>query len=419
MVEITSLSSEIKKQLPAELVGIMQTAGEITANQGQSLYLVGGVVRDLFLERANLDLDLVVEGDAINLAQRLADITQGKVITHPSFNTAKLRWNKWSVDIATARSETYERPGALPRVKPDSLASDLFRRDFTINAMAIELIPSRYGQLIDLYRGRDDLKHKLIRILHERSFVDDATRIWRGLRYEQRLDFHLEPDTLKLLERDISMLDTISGDRIRHELDLVLKEEFPEKALRRAEELKVLLKLHLSLKGDSWLADKFGQARKTSFPNLPSVGLYVALLVYRLNNEENEQLISRLRLPKSLAQTLRDTNNLKAKLQSLADPKLAPSIIYSLLDGYSSTAIIANSLASDSPMARQHTLLFLNKLRYVKSSLTGDNLRKMGISPGPWIKEILQLLHEARLDEKVTSKQKEVKLVKEWLQQHP
>jgi len=412
MAEITNFASEMEKQLPAELVEFMHIAGLVAASQGQSLYLVGGVVRDLLLGRSNLDLDLVVEGNAISLAQQLADITHGKMVTHPRFNTAKLKWNNWSVDLATARSETYAKPGALPSVKPGSLANDLFRRDFTINTMAVELIPSRYGQLIDRYGGRDDLDNKLICVLHERSFIDDATRIWRGLRYEQRLDFQLEPITLQLLKRDIPMLDTISGDRIRHEVELILKEGFPEKVLRRAEELGILPKLHPALKGDSWLTEKFEQARKISSPNLPPVGLYMALLAYRLTGEDNEQLISRLRLPRTLAQTLRDSNSLKANLESLADPGLAPSSIYKLLCTCPLTAITANSLACDSPVACQHIQLFLTRLRYVKPALTGNDLKKMGIAPGPRMKEILQRLHEARLDGKVTSKQGEVDLVR-------
>ena len=199
MPDITNLSSQIEKQLPVELVTFIQRAGKTAASQGQGLYLVGGVVRDLLLGQTNFDLDLVVEGNAIELAQQLVEINHGKITPHPRFNTAKLQWNKWSVDLATARSETYAKPGALPTVTPGSINNDLFRRDFTINAMAIELNPSHYGELIDLYGGRDDLEHKLIRVLHEKSFIDDATRIWRGLRYEQRLDFQLEPTTLKLL----------------------------------------------------------------------------------------------------------------------------------------------------------------------------------------------------------------------------
>ena len=215
------------------------------------------------------------------------------------------------------------------------------------------------------------------------------------------------------------MLDTISGDRIRYELECILQEEFPEKVLHRAEELGVSPKLHPALKGNGWLAEKFEQARQLSSPNLPPVGLYLALLAYPLTNEETEHLISCLRLPKSLAQTLRDSNSLKAKIQSLADPRLIPSSIYRLLHGYCPPAIMANSFASDSAVARQHIQLFLDKLRYVKSALTGNDLKRMGIAPGPRIKEILNLLHEARLDGKVTSKRGEEKLVEGWLGRSP
>ncbi len=415
MPEIINLASKIEKQLPAEPVSFMRLAGEMAQSQGQNLYLVGGVVRDLLLGQTNLDLDLVLEGNAIDLARRLAEINRGKITIHPRFGTAKLRWDKWIIDLATARSETYIKPGALPSVEPSSIDNDLFRRDFTINTMAIYLNPNHYGELIDHYGGIDDLEHRLIRILHEKSFTDDATRIWRGLRYEQRLDFQLEPNTLKLLKRDIPMLDTISGERIRHELELILTEKYPEKVLRRAEELEVLPKLHPALKGNGWLTEKFQQARHLSSPDLPPMGLYLSLMAYHLSDEANEQFISRLRLPKLLTQTLRDTNSLKTKLESLTDPELSRSSIYRLLYGYCLPAIMANSLAGDSSVARQHMQLFLDELRYVKSSLTGNDLKRMGVAPGPRIKEILQRLHEARLDGKVTTKQGEEDLVNSWL----
>ncbi|MFC1979548.1 CCA tRNA nucleotidyltransferase [Chloroflexota bacterium] len=415
MSETINLATRIEKQLPPELVKFMQAAGDVAYNQGQSTYLVGGVVRDLLLGKPNFDLDLVVEGNAITLAQQLNQARQGKFITHPRFNTAKLQWDRWSVDLATARSEIYTKPGALPTVKPGSIDSDLARRDFTINTMAIRLDSNHYGELIDLHGGRDDLRHKLVRVLHERSFVDDATRIWRGLRYEQRLDFQIEPATLRLLKRDIPMLDTISGDRMRHELELVLKEEFPEKALCRADELGVLRKLHPFLKDNGWLAEKFGQARQLTSPNPPPVGLYLALLAYCLNEEQREQLILRLRLPKALAQILRDTASIKAKVESLDNPQFAPSRIYRLLHGYSPLAITANVLASDSPVVSKHIQLFLNKLRFVRTALTGDDLKRMGVATGPRIKEMLNQLHEARLDGKVTSKRGEMEMVRGWV----
>ena len=414
MPETTNLADKIEKHLPTELADFMHVAGKAAASQGQNIYLVGGVVRDLFLGKPNLDLDLVVEGDAIELARQLAQTKQAKITTHPRFNTAKLQWDKWSVDLTTARSESYAKPGALPTVKPSSIKNDLARRDFTINAMAVHLNPSRYGELIDIHGGRDDLEHKLIRILHEKSFIDDATRIWRGLRYEQRLDFRLEKNTLKLLKRDAHMLDTISGDRIRYELECILQEERPEKVLRRAEELRVLAKLHPSLKGDGWLAERFGQARQLTSPTPPPMGLYLALLAYPLNAEENEQLTSRLRLPKSSAQILRDSACLKSKLQPLDDPELSPSGIYAILHNYSAMAITANWLATDSSATRQHIQLFLNKLRYVKPALTGNDLKEMGITPGHQMKELLQRLHEAKLDGKATSKEDEEELVEGW-----
>jgi tRNA nucleotidyltransferase (CCA-adding enzyme) len=299
-------------------------------------------------------------------------------------------------------------------VQPGTLATDLFRRDFTINAMAIELTASRYGQLVDLYGGRDDLEHKLIRILHEKSFVDDATRIWRALRYEQRLDFQMEANTLRRLKKDVPMLDTISGDRIRHELELVLKEELPEKALRRAEELGILARLHPALKGNGWLAKKFGQAQGLYYPESPPVGLYLALLCYRLTEDESEELIVYLRPARPLTQTIRDTLNLKAGVEVLATPGLSRSSLYLLLEGSSLIAITANQLASDSPIVRRRLKLFLSKLRYIKPALTGDDLRKMGIRPGPRMKEILHRLHTARLDGKVKSKKGEVEWVRGW-----
>ncbi len=413
-----NLSAEIEKQLPAALVDFLRAAGEAATAQGNHIYLVGGVVRDLLLGQPNLDLDLLVEGNAIELAQRLADNIKGKLTIHQRFGTARLQWDKWSADFACARLETYPRPGALPRIRPGNLNSDLIRRDFTINAMAVYLNPPNYGEFIDLYKGREDLEERFITILHERSFVDDATRIWRALRYEQRLDFNLEQSTLYLLHRDISMLDTISGDRIRHELLLVLMERFPEKVLSRASELEVLAKLHPSLPGDGWLAKKFAQARNISYPYPPPVALYLALFTYHLTGEEVEQLISYLRLPRALAMALRDTGSIQSIIEPLSNPGLAPSGVYRLLCSYSPPAITANLLACESPVARQNIRLFINRLRCVKTATTGNDLLKAGIPQGPRIKEILGLLHEARLDGKVTSKQGEERMVAEWLREN-
>ena len=417
MPEPVNLASKIEERLPAELVRLIEAIGAIASHQGLHLYIVGGGVRDLLLEQETFDLDLVVDGDAIGLAQLLANTIRGRLVVHTRFRTANVRWNEWSIDLTTARSESYDHPGALPKVKPGPLSDDLFRRDFTINTMAIQLDPGRYGDLIDLYGGQEDLGRRLIRVLHERSFIDDATRIWRALRYEQRLGFKLERETLELLKRDTAMLDTISGDRIRHELELVLKEAYPEKFFQRADQLQVLSQLQPGLKGNSDLPKKFEQARQVSSPNPPPAALYLALLTYTLTGEQVEQIVERLRLTRPTAQALRDTCQLKTEMELLASAGLKPSRVYRILHDYTPTAITATSLAGDSPEVSRNIHRYITKLRYIKPGLTGADLKTIGLTPGPRINEILDRLRAARLDGEVTDRPGEEKLVRKWLRE--
>jgi tRNA nucleotidyltransferase (CCA-adding enzyme) len=413
-----NLANRINKFLPADLVAFLNAIGEAVAKQGQNLYLVGGAIRDILLGLSHTDLDLVVEGDAITMAQSLR-LNNIKITTHQAFGTANLKWNHWSVDIATARSEIYAKPGVLPEVTPSTINRDLFRRDFTINAMAVSLHPDNYGELIDPYRGSSDLKNKLIRVLHENSFVDDATRIWRAIRYEQRLGFNIEPDTLRLLKRDINMLDTISGDRIRHELELVLKEKLPEKAIHRADELEVLTKLNPALTGNGWLADKFNGAREMGITESSLPTVYMTLLVYHLNSDALTQLATSLRLTKALTHILRDAIELRDKLPALAKPDVTPSEVFFTIDGYPVLAIIANSIATDSTTIEQHIENYISRLSHIKPRLNGNDLKRLGITQGTEIKKLLHLLHVTRLDGKVITKQGEVRLINNWLRDKP
>ncbi len=414
MPPIANFTDRIERQLPTEIVDFLKQVGEIAAARGEAIYLVGGIVRDLLLEEPSLDIDLAVEGDAIILAKKIIKEKGGKITIHSRFNTAKIRLSTWTIDLATTRCESYSRPGALPDVKPGSLYDDLFRRDFSINAMAINLNPKNYGHLIDPYNGCKDLKDRLIRVLHKKSFIDDSTRIWRGLRYEQRLDFMFEVETLKLLQRDITVLDTISGDRIRYELECILSEKMPEKILKRAGELGVLEKLLPALKGNGWLAEKFGNARQTNLPNTPSPKLYMVLLAYHLTEKESEQFITYLRLPKSTAQILRDSCSIRKKIKKLADPEIKPSQIYHLLHGNTPQAITANIIATDSENARYNMRLFTDKLYKIKPTLNGNDLLKMGIGPGLCVKEILNKLLDARLNGEVKTREDEEKVIRDW-----
>jgi len=404
-----NLARQIEQYLPLQLLELVKGISGQAAKRGQRVYLVGGVVRDLLLGYPNFDLDLVVEGDAVNLAQQVAETSQAKLLAHHRFGTAKLRYDNFTLDLATARKETYAKPGALPTVTPGTLKDDLVRRDFSINAMAISLAANDYGELVDPYQGKKDLEHCLIRILHPESFSDDATRILRAIRYEQRLSFELEAQTAQLLKRDIPMLDTISGDRIRHELELILKEKRPELVIKRLAELGVLPRISPFLKGDGWIAEKFDRARQLKKPTqLPS--LYFCLLIYSFSVTEIEQLLARLNISAKLSRAMRDTLRLKTSLPLLNKPSLKPSEIYYLLREYESVAIQANAIASESSTAHRYLQLFLTKLRYVRTSLDGEELKRLGISAGPEMGKVIQLLHKAKLDGEVRTKADEKNL---------
>ena len=405
------LERQIKEHLPARALDTVNKAERIAASRGEKIYLVGGAVRDLLLQKPILDIDLVLEGDAISLASELSQGEDVKLTLHQPFMTANLHGPDLSLDLTTTRSESYSHPGALPTVHPDNLKDDLLRRDFSINAMAVSLNTEDYGRLIDFYGGLDDLRNKLIRTLHEKSFADDATRIWRAVRYEQRLDFHIETATQALLQRDLPMLKTVSGDRIWYELECVFGEELPEKIFARAAELGVLPYLHPQLSIDVRLAAWSVEARRLSLPQKPPIGIYFALLTYKLDIEAIERLIDYLKLDKALSRILGDCHKIKSLHEELSEESLQPSAIYLHLHGYAEEALKTNLIASESAEARRNIQLYLNELRYVKISLNGDDLIAMGIKQGPGIKLLLGLLLDARLDGEVTSRQDEVRLV--------
>lgn len=410
-----SLAELIDNKLPPETLELLRTASLIAQDSGFHLYLVGGVVRDLLLQRENSDIDLVVEGDAVSLAQQFAKTVGGKVITHTRFRTATVKQDDLSIDFITARSETYAKPGALPTVKPGNITVDLARRDFTVNSMAIDLSPDNFGKLIDPHGGQADIKNKLIRILHPDSFIDDATRIWRAIRYEQRLGFTIESKTLESLNQNLVMLNTLSRNRIRHELELALQEGLPEKVIGRADALGILDNLHPELKGDDWLYNRFEKARTNCAPELPSIELFISLLAYQMEKESMRSFITNLNLRKHQKELLEAVFIVKSRLDEISKPKVAPSIIYQNLHGVPHTALITVLIAEDSPQIKKNIELYLNDLSHVRIALNGSDLRQMGVPEGPEIKEILSTLLNARLDGAIANKQEETETVKKLI----
>ncbi len=406
-----NLARQIEQYLPHQLLALVEYINGQAVKRGERIYLVGGVVRDLLLGYPNFDLDLVVEGDAVKLAQQVAETSQVKLLAHHRFSTAKLKYGDFILDLATARKEIYAKPGALPKITPGTLNDDLIRRDFSINAMALSLASNNYGVLIDPHQGISDLEHRLIRILHPGSFRDDATRILRAVRYEQRLGFGIEIKTAQLLKRGIPMLDTISGDRIRHELELIFREKIPELTIKRLGELGALSRISSSLKGDGWIAEKFDRARWLNrHHQLPM--LYFCLLIYSFSESEIEQFLARLNTSTTLSRAMRDTLRLKNSLSLLDKPAMKPSNIYYLLREYEPLAVQANAIATESSIVNQHLQLFLTKLRYVRTSLNGGDLKRLDIPVGPEIGRVLHALHKAKLDGEVKTRAGEKKLAR-------
>jgi tRNA nucleotidyltransferase (CCA-adding enzyme) len=405
-----NLASQIERYLSKQIQELLSTIVKEANLSGKRLYLVGGIVRDLLLNHHNLDLDLVIEGDALSLAKQIASVTKADLLIHPHFGTAKLGYSDFTLDIATARNETYPKPGVLPIVTPATLSIDLSRRDFSINAMAISLNCDDYGKLIDPYGGENDLDKHLIRILHPDSFRDDATRILRAFRYQQRLGFVFELQTKKLIQRDIIMLATISSDRLRDELGLILKEEYPEKILKQLGKIGALKNINSSLSYGEETYEDFRIARSYNLTD-QLYSLYLCLLIYPLNTSEIEQFINRLNIPSKLAGTLKDTIKLKGELHLLMDPYIRNSAIYYLLNQYDLVAIQANAITSKLSAIHANIELFMNKLRHIKTNINGEELINLGIPAGPALGRILKAVHRARLDGEVNSRGEELQLV--------
>jgi tRNA nucleotidyltransferase (CCA-adding enzyme) len=378
-------------------------------------------VRDVLLGAPVQDLDFVVEGDGPEVARQLAEDLGGRVTSHPRFGTATLSLNGCRVDLVSARKEVYPRPAALPQVFPGTIEDDLARRDFTVNALAVPLGEIR-PKVLDLHGGVGDLRRGLIRILHPNSFVDDPTRIFRAVRYEQRLGFRIEHRTLARLRDGTAKghLAALTGDRLRHELERILREDRPGPALKRAWELGLMAAIHPALRGGTapaWLeaiAALDGGKEKERTGDATHL-VYLAGLTYLLSSEEAEAVIHRLNMPRPWAQVVRDTVSLRKLEAELADPSLPRSRLLALVEGSGPEAVLAVRRVSGSPGVACRLAEYLNELRFVAPALKGRDLLAMGVPDGPMVGQVLRGLREAKLDRKVSTEAEERLLVQEIL----
>lgn len=429
-----NLSKQLELFLTPESLALIRLIRTEAERLDLPLYLVGGSVRDLMLGRAIKDFDLTVEGDAAQLAESVLRKYAGRVIFHARFGTATWTLDETTfkrldvpmlgassfppfLDFISARSETYSQPGSLPTVKRSTIDDDLRRRDFAVNAMAVRLDGRFWGQLHDPLGGQADLENRLIRILHRNSFIDDPTRMLRAVRYAKRYEFDIESETLGLMNQQAKdVLARLSGERLRHEIDLMYEESDPSSILYRLAELDLLRPIHASLSHANFrlpflevLSFEFGEF------TIPDVMTFKRTLgwvlwLMPLSEFDIDIISKRLDFPAMLAKSARAASSLLKELPSRIASKPSQWTFY--LEEMPSISIYAVYLMRKEPALRDYLVSWRN----IKPTITGNDLKARGLEPGPRFAEILRQLRAAWLDGGVKSEVEEQILLNKLIQ---
>jgi tRNA nucleotidyltransferase (CCA-adding enzyme) len=376
--------------------GVIEAAGQA------HVYAVGGAVRDLLLGTPAVDIDLAVEGDAVELAHRA--FREVRITAHARFGTASVVVAGTRIDLASTRSETYARPGALPKVAPGSIDDDLRRRDFSMNAMALRLTGT--AMLVDPCGGADDIAARLVRVLHDRSFADDATRIFRALRYAARLGFSLEAHTAKLLFDGTAHIAGVGGERLRREIELTIQEDVATRALEACHASGALRAIHRQLHWDSLNTEALRFDR-----NAPRVPFGFALLAAGALPDHAQVICERLKLKRDEAAAVRGIAAMRGIEKMLRRPHAKPSGVVVLLDRFPAAAVAGFAATAPDVIARHMAARYLDEWRHVKPLLTGRDLLAMGVPAGPQVQKGLQLIRAARLDGWATDRGAEQALI--------
>jgi len=424
-----NVSAQIIECLDREMIQLIQTIGEVADGMNYNAFAVGGFVRDLLLKKRNLDLDIVIEGDGILYAKKLARHLGGRYTTHERFKTAMvLLPNRFKIDIATARLEYYEYPAAIPTVELSSIKLDLYRRDFTINAMAVHLNPYHFGTLIDFFNCQNDLKQKTIKVLHNLSFVEDPSRIFRAIRFEKRMEFTISPHTKRLINNAVKMdlFGKIHDPRFLAELKIIFSEENPLPAIERLAEFGLFKflwpDLRPHLKVDRRFMHILTQAQRAiSWFRLLYLEddcrnwmVYLLAIMGRSHLVELKAFCQRFdESPKTTEYLLLQKESAdRAAHQFRRNKDLKNSRIVALLEDINIEGLLYLMAISRKNHIKKAVSLYLTTLRQIESSLTGQDLVELGYKPGPQFKKILVTLRNSRLDGLATDRDEELELLK-------
>jgi tRNA nucleotidyltransferase (CCA-adding enzyme) len=418
----------IKERLPERLFKILKSVGEAADEIGCGAYVVGGIIRDLFLYRMNEDIDIVIEGDGIDFAKKYAKQVGARVHPHEKFGTAVIIFpDGFKIDVASARMEYYKFPAALPIVEMSSIKLDLFRRDFTVNTLAVQLNAAKFGILIDFFSAQKDLKEKVIRVLHNLSFVEDPTRVFRAIRFEQRFGFTIGKPTSGLIENAVKMdfFTRLSGRRVFSELRQILEEENPTQAIIRLHDYDLLNVIHPSITLDNDLISRFNSAKKVlSWLDLLFLeesymkwAVYFLSLISNCEKDISDEICTRFELAPRF-------RNLFCKERFEAERCLfwlernAPvtnGTLYGRLSGFKTELILYMMAATRHEHIKKAVSHYFTQLRHVKISVTGKDLKNLGLTPGPVYREILDAVRDAKLNGMLKTRNDELVFVNDYI----
>lgn len=442
-----NLATKLEGSLPPARLALLQAVAEVAKSQRSALYIVGGFVRDLLLDRPSLDYDLVVEGDAIKLGKELVRQYGGRTTTHSRFGTAKWQIGKIrpqlaeklgaqfdqtleperfpaTLDLVSARREFYTEPTALPTVERGSIKLDLHRRDFTINTLALRLDGNHYGNVHDYWGGLADLHAGVVRVLHSLSFVDDPTRILRAVRFEQRFGYQIEDRTLELLENALGLLDRVSGDRIRHELNIMLEEPAWEAMFDRLDDLGVLASIHPGLIWDQQAKERIRHVREEPVPSNWSLKLKRTMLPLSLTITYLSWFIDfpvdtiravggRLRLSSWLVDAIIAAVHLGQRFEEIA--QYSPGKAVQVFDQQPHLSLLVSYLLGKNQAVKDKIASYFADWQFIQPQTTGDDLRARGIPPGPHYRQILDALRTAWLNGEIDQVQEEQALLEKLI----
>jgi tRNA nucleotidyltransferase (CCA-adding enzyme) len=415
---------EPEASLAGELAGLsdLQEVFEAVAAVSEpydGVYLVGGTVRDILQGERNFDVDIAVEGDAIELARSLADALGGRVRAHRKFGTAVVLYGgeERRVDVVTARTEFYDAPAALPSVEHATIREDLFRRDFTINAMAVSLKGSDFGRLVDPFQGRRDLEAKTIRVLHNLSFIDDPTRIFRAIRYESRYGFRMDEHTQRLARGTIEMglVGDLSSARLRDELIALLEEGDAGASILRLSEIGGGTAIHSHLAADEEavrLLERLRELNERYGTAIPAWRLAFTALARRMPPDEVYGWLRRLKVQRRDLERIAAAVTVGPRLvERLGGDSLEPAEVVKLADPYAPDAPLFALALEERPELDD----YFRRLRNVRLEVSGSDLAEMGLGESPEVGEVLAELRRRKLNGQLDGRESELAAARELI----